>query len=321
MKKRMLYLIILFLILGIYNTVYARYVLNRNFNIKISSAPFYFSTEVTTADIVLRENKAEIGLVLKNNDGNNYNTYDTKYEIKLLEDSDFSIVVEDSNNGVIKGDSVKNNSVKAHMTPIENDVIKLKEDVTLLIKSTYPYAKEINETIIIKRPFVEVGKISGGKSATIDCTKVEGWQNLTEDNFLFDVEQIEVPGEATGILNFTKSYDSNTGILTVSRNGIDGTGTIIFTGNIYARTEAELVESKSGGYVISVDCKNTEDWQNKTVNDFAIDLKSVEIPDYAIGTMIFTKTYNSTQGTLTVNRSSIKGDGFIISFYIDVYSL
>lgn len=166
----------------------------------------------------------------------------------------------------------------------------------------------------------DAGSISGGMSSSITNTNILNYDNFTVDNYFFEVESIVVPNKAYGTITFTKSYNPSSGTLTISRNSITGSGTILFNGHIYASEKADLLfEGASGGYNITVDCTSVDDWQEKTKDDFFIDLNWVLIPNEAYGTMNFTKSYDSTTGKLTITRSAIVGSG-IISFEVDVYS-
>jgi len=318
MKKVLLLIPVVIIILTISNIIYGRYVLNKNINIQMNTAPFNFELEANTSEIKINENKAVLEFKIKNNNGSIFNKSDTNYEIYLENTSNFNTSINDENKGTIKGGSSRANTVTINFTPI-GESNKLAEDIKLIIKSTYPYKKQISKTITIKNQFIKVGAIEGGKSGTIDCTKVHNYKNLTANNFLLDIEQIVVPEEANGTMNFTKNYNPNTGILTISRDSITGSGIITFYGNIYVTTEATRVDSQSGGYNINIDCTKVDDWKNKMVNNFITDLKWVTIPEDAVGTMTFSKTYDSSTGSLNINRSSIVGNG-IITFLVDLYT-
>ena len=264
------------------------------------------------------ENKAVLEFKVKNNNGSIFNKSDTNYEIYLENTSNFNTSINDENKGTIKGGSSKANTVTINFTPI-GESNKLVEDIKLIIKSTYPYKKQISKTITIKNQFINVGTIEGGKSGTIDCTKIYNYKNLTANNFLLDIEQITVPEEANGTMNFTKSYNPNTGILTISRDTINGSGVITFKGRIFVTTDATLVGNQSAGYNMSFDCTKVNNWNTKTVNNFITDLKWVTIPEDAEGTMTFTKSYDANTGKLNITRTAIVGNG-IITFSVNLYT-
>lgn len=95
---------------------------------------------------------------------------------------------------------------------------------------------------------------------------------------------------------------------------------VTFTGKIYKGTGATLVGTKTGGYNMTFDCTSIKDWKNKKVDDFIFDIELVEIPYKAEGTIQFTKTYDSSTGVLTINRSRIIGEG-VIQFTANVYTI
>lgn len=69
--------------------------------------------------------------------------------------------------------------------------------------------------------------------AYIDCTNISNYQTKTVNDFYYDITHVEVPNEATGTMNFTKTYNANTGKLTINRSAIAGVGLILFKINVY----------------------------------------------------------------------------------------
>jgi len=263
-------------------------------------------------------------IYLSNTDGNSSITYSI-----TIYNTTNDIYYFDKVNYILGNDTYSNQNIIFTLDGLkEDDILNSNSSKTFEITFSYKDKKiassnnlksyltfKFNELVIDN-----VGGLSGGYSASVNSSNIEGYQNLTKDNFFFEVSQIVVPEEAFGTMTFTKSYNSSTGVFTITRSSLDGTGIITFSGNIYASTEATLVGSGTGGYTINIDCTSVNNWQNKTKDDFALDLRWVEIPDKATGTMSFAKTYNSSTGVLTVTRSAIQGTG-LITFLIDVYAL
>ena len=324
MKCKYLILILCVGLICFSGQVFAKYILTRGFDVNITTAPFYFDAEIENAEVELIDKQAEINLTIKNNDGTNYNSYDTNYEISLEEKSEYTIEIQDEYNGLLKGNSLTSNLITAKIKPAEKILLNKVEDVTVLIKSTKPYEKSYGKTISINNTnnFIKVGELSEvGYTENIDCTNIKNWKNLSVENFFLDIEQVVIPGEATGTMTFSKTYNPNTGILTINRSSIVGPGFIItFNCNIYACLDLRLVESKTGNYTATIDCTGVENWQNKTIDDFLIDIKWIDLPENNTGTINFTKKYDSNTGTITITRSSIGGNG-TITFGIDVYTL
>jgi len=209
----------------------------------------------------------------------------------------------------------------------KGDIIKSKQYHTFQIR--FFYKNTITTENILKNDITlefkktilwNVGAIEVGRSGSINTTIVDEYKTLTKNEIFFEVNEILVPELAYGTINFTKSYNASTGVFTVDRNSITGQGLIMIYANVKAVTEeVVLVGSATGGYTITIDCKNVKNWNKKTKDDFYVDYKSVEIPEEAFGTMTFSKSYNASTGILTLTRTSIQGTGIIL-FTVDVYS-
>ena len=123
MKKRNVFIIIFLLILAIGNVIYAKYILTRSFSIKISTAPFYFEAVPEKTEINIDGTKAEMNLIIKNNDGKNYNSYETEYEIGLVDNKKFNLKVNGENptGKKIYGNSLINEEcIRLNKTNMEN---------------------------------------------------------------------------------------------------------------------------------------------------------------------------------------------------------
>lgn len=121
-------------------------------------------------------------------------------------------------------------------------------------------------------------------------------------------------------MNFSKVYNATTGILTLNRTSITGAGFIIqFTANIYASFQPVLVGNVTGAYSTTIDCTGVTDWQSRTADDFIMDIIWIDLPSEITGTMYFTKSYNPSTGKLTINRSSIIGNG-TVTFNANIYT-
>ena len=166
---------------------------------------------------------------------------------------------------------------------------------------------------------VVAGNISMEKEASINCSKIQNHTELTQSNFLINASQIVIPNESTGTTYYTKSYNATTGTLSISRNGITGSGTIVTNGVVYVSTTAKLIKNITISKTATIDCTGIADFTNKTASDFIIDLKWVDYPDEDYGTMSISKSYNASTGTLTISRTSISGGG-TITFNLDVYA-
>ena len=155
MKCKYLIVIIGMFFICLGGQVIARYILNKNLDINIETASFYFEVETENTEIGMINNQAEIRVKIKNNDGENYNLYDANYEIVLLNDEKFSFSLDGQvveNNIVyqtINGNSLIDDEIKIIFQPKANVELNTKENIELKIISISPYKKEINLSIKI----------------------------------------------------------------------------------------------------------------------------------------------------------------------------
>lgn len=95
---------------------------------------------------------------------------------------------------------------------------------------------------MIKNPKL-VATASGNYSISINLTSLEKYSSMTADDFYYEITQLiapEAPYEAdsetmgvSGDITISKSYNASTGILTIQRSSIKGTGTLSFEVNVY----------------------------------------------------------------------------------------
>ena len=127
--------------------IYAKYMISRNFEINANSAKFYFDviSKEESETIKFNANKAEFNLQIKNNDGTNFNTFDTSYEIKLLNNDKYTFSVGNisDTNGILiqnlKGNELLNEDVTIIFQPKANADVKLVENLQINIKVIGPY--------------------------------------------------------------------------------------------------------------------------------------------------------------------------------------
>lgn len=177
MKKRNVFIIIFLLILAIGNAIYAKYILTRSFSIKISTAPFYFEAVPEKTEINIDGTKAEMNLIIKNNDGQNYNSYETEYEIGLVDNKKFNLKVNGENptGKKIYGNSLINEELKITLIPKENITMNSRENVQIKVTSTKPYKKEILiavDVLDLIKPTWKITSISTQTAKTTDTFSI-----------------------------------------------------------------------------------------------------------------------------------------------------
>ena len=104
---------------------------------------------------------------------------------------------------------------------------------------------------------VFVGNVTGGYSATIDCTSVTEWESRTVNDFIIDIKWIDFPEEITGKCTFSKSYNASTGKLTITRSSLQGKGTVTFNADVYTTRFPSQVTSLNANSMLEV-TNNTE---------------------------------------------------------------
>ncbi len=149
-------ILIILILLSISTYSYAKYIFNKKIDISIGTAPFYFDATSTdtvvfprTADVndhetILTTTSENVNLVIKNNDGTNFNTFETTYEVEIVDSPKFSIEGGKITK-TIGGNSKIDNTIsfKVNINNLENPSKTLKLRVT----STKPYKKSIDITL------------------------------------------------------------------------------------------------------------------------------------------------------------------------------
>lgn len=174
------------------------------------------------------------------------------------------------------------------------------------------------DTMYVSMPYTKIGTLYGQYNGSIDCTILSNYQSLKTENFYFDCINLKLPNNNSGTVTLSKNYNPNTGVFSMQRSSLSGSGVITFSGNVYAEENVKKIGSYTGAYTIIIDCSLVEDYKNKTVNDFLLDYKSITVPQAATGTITFSKTYDKETGKLTISRNKITGPG-TISFSVDMY--
>lgn len=148
---------------------YMEYAIQKQFNVDIETDTFYLEASTNSAEVEFNGKEAQINLEIKNNNGTNYNIYDTQYEISLENNENFIFstdnvdLVNDKIIKTIKGNSLLSENLKISLIAKENATISLVENITLKIKSTSVYEKEISIPITIKL-------VPGNIEVSIDTT-------------------------------------------------------------------------------------------------------------------------------------------------------
>ncbi len=147
-------------ILG-FGKTYAKYVLTRQLEFDFTSLPFYFDAETIDETIVfprtedkndyekILTEEATFKIKVSNNNKLNYNLFDTKYEITIIDNDKFELVDGDKVTETINGGSLTDDIISLRLR-IKNMESPLKT-FKLKIKSVSPYDKEKILTINVKQ--------------------------------------------------------------------------------------------------------------------------------------------------------------------------
>ena len=160
MKKTKKYLIIFFIILSLISitkVIYAKYILTRQFNVAVTSAPFYFNisavsdsvtfprtADTSDKDTILTQ-QTTFNLLIKNNDGTNFNVFDTTYNITILDTSKFIFAEGDTVTKTLKGNSKIDDNITLNLQI--KDLSNPQKQLKLRITSTSPYVKTFDITL------------------------------------------------------------------------------------------------------------------------------------------------------------------------------
>lgn len=154
MKKVIRIAIFLFIVFAFavtFEKTYSRYVLTEHFDTTFSSAPFYFNVSSDAPYLavkrVMKGNlfaDPTIDIVVQNNDGANYNEYDVKYNITIVDNPKFTF--EGDTNTITKtihgGNKIDETvSLKFKVKNFEDPTDK----ITLKIEAISPYKKTFED--------------------------------------------------------------------------------------------------------------------------------------------------------------------------------
>lgn len=157
MKRLRFIIIILFIIvLTLSSETYARYVLNRQFNVSINTAPFYFEASQISDVITFKRTSNEsdfdeilttettFNLLIKNNDNKNFNSADTTYQVSVISNPKFTFKEGDTVTKTINGGSLINDTITLNLKIKE--MTSTLSTVTIRVTSTEPYSKSYEFT-------------------------------------------------------------------------------------------------------------------------------------------------------------------------------
>lgn len=196
---------------------YSGYSINKKFDVYIKTTQFHFDVilAATSADVV--NDEAIVGVTLKNNAATtDYTDANIVYEIKLLDSRKYSLQVEDSNNGILAGNSANENVVNLKFVRNANIFMYPQDDMVVEITTLSPFKTQIRKTVTLNKD--DANTAFGFRNLRVmtqeDC---EGWwnsdtyENLCGDNngqFEFDEDGALVLDE-NNMISYVAPSDSS----------------------------------------------------------------------------------------------------------------
>ena len=165
---------------------YARYKLTKRYDTTFSSYPFYFEVKNNTDRIYVNRGVQTVNLNIKNYVEDNYNSFQTKYSITLEENDIFTL--EQQITGTIEA-SKQDEDIELKLIP-KGENTKTESSITLVIKTTEPYVKEVKIVVTIGMLGDYVKEIADSKTCNYNN---ENYYLTSTDNKCTDSGAAEPP--------------------------------------------------------------------------------------------------------------------------------
>ena len=251
---------------------YADYTLTKETTANITTAPFYFVTDPTsveTTTIEMADNKAAINLTVSNNNGTNYNIFETTYTISL-DNTDFTLWVDGTEyaNNVTNARQLGKGSLTNMVDPISlvpkttSTTLTKEEICNLTITTTSPYVKtETIKIIATDKTNPTAPTITGGSEGTYATSQTVSVSKEATDvgtgvkyyQYLIDSDGQSLATTETGNVGSTataksKKFSTNYDGYYVYFRAVDAVGNVSDWSNeqrLYIDTKAPKVTVKS----------------------------------------------------------------------------
>lgn len=162
---------------------YLEYKIAKQFSVEINSAPLCFNPNIQSADIVIKNNIANLSMTINNyNSDTEYSPFNMNYEISIENNTKFTYTVNGDNpvnnivSKTINGGSKTQENINIQFTA-DMKKLDLKENLTVKITLKSPYVKEIKQTINIKIHEVKVTLNANG--GNVNPTTITVYQSRT----------------------------------------------------------------------------------------------------------------------------------------------
>lgn len=200
----------------------------------------------------------------------------------------------------------------------------LSINITFKYKDTIPSNNSLLSYITFefeKLKIYPIEYISMGYNTNINITKFTEYKTISASDIILELDYIKLPSKNSGTADITKTYNATTGVLTLKRSAVGGSGTVNFKGNLYAIPKLKKeIAIASGSTSIEIDCTSVTNYQEKTEKDFVYDVTQVVLGKTITGETTFSKEYNPETGILTITRTLVEeSDG--IKFTVTLYTV
>lgn len=203
-----------------YDEEYLEYTITKEFNVDITTAPFYFNYPTGTQNINIEKNNSILELTIANNNSTTeYNTFDTTYEMLVTGNSKFTVTHNSTNildnpiSLVLGGGAVTTDKLTINFAADINN-LNVTETATLNISVKAPYIKEISIPLqLAMQPLTVKFNANGGSVSTQQSTVYKGktYENLPTPTWFghtFDGWYTALEG-GTQITNSTEVTSAN----------------------------------------------------------------------------------------------------------------
>lgn len=172
--------IIIITIIGMIQNVYAKYVVNDEITIAVSTAQYYFNANAEKTDYIA-QGEIEVVIDIKNYNQEEYSQVDINYTIQAI-NNNYNINIQDEKQGVLHGEHKENGKIILNATPKIDAIINPTEKIIVNITTKNPYVatKQIEINIDTRQRYTITYNANGGENRTKYTRKNKGCRTRTK---------------------------------------------------------------------------------------------------------------------------------------------
>lgn len=145
--------------------------------------------------------------------------------------------------------------------------------------------------------------------------KLNGKTYSGSTNYASAITYTEDDGSKTTIQDKISELNSNM--------GVDNMGTTVHEklDELLTKTTPTITKLASNVYEATIDCTSYDGYENFTMNNFLLDVTSINTYMYGAGdrTLNITKSYNATTGVFTVTGRVVVSTNYTLTARFDIY--